>query len=609
MPAQRTMNSPLSPPSRPPLWRALPHWLRLRGSTQDNPVPMCGLGIDALPQGLDRLPLGTPVALGWQDSAASALWVAALLRDLLQHGPLMVLAEGAHQVEPWLLQPDLAQAQAQGRLKICLMAPKLLAADRPQGMQPVFDELARAGLDDTHALLLLASPRVHLGHSVADVQQWARQISRWCRGRGRPVVLGFDQWDNALQVLSPLRSVAEVLEHVALLGSEALHPLLFVERWNGSDGPLFEARFGLKADASGQRLAYDGSQRHGLLQRLVEAPDQYQVFATQAVLAGQRGVPPDWQVLANLGDVLEATEGAQAATVLLHAGSTADAEDLMRLVYQLRSRHGRALKIVVRETQDKLRSNLEQALLCLGANSVVYREVGFARMVRQLDDLSDSTFARELQPDYTLARNGFMPDAQRGYLSASAFCDTVEAMLERTLQMGLRHSFLRLSMQSHVPHADAVRACVALRDGDVLTADHDALYVFMFACAESDIDPALARLFSIPPPELFAAQTTFRSVEGMRSALRDLREVARHGVPDYSAFSNQPTGAGAGSGAVSDTRSASAAAAKAAGAEASPLLQEQPQAGPDPTRSAPTVWANPLARRALSPDEGAPHVA
>jgi cellulose biosynthesis protein BcsE len=551
--------------------------------------------------------LGTPVALAWQDSAASTLWLGALLRDLLQHGPLMVLAESAGRVDPWMQQPELAQALAQGRLKICLMAPNLLAARRPQGMPPVFDELVRAGMDEAHALLLLASPRVHLGHSVADVQQWGRQISLWCRGRSRPVVLGFDQWDNALQVLSPLRSLAEVLEHVALLGSEALHPLLFVERWNGSDGPLFEARFGLKADASGQRLAYDGSQRRGLLQRLVEAPDQYQVFATQAVLAGQRGVPPDWQVLANLGDVLEATHGAQAATVLLHAGSTTDTEDLLHLVYQLRSRHGRALKIVVRETQDKLRSNLEQALLCLGANSVVYREVGFARMVRLLDDLSDSTFARDLQPDYALARNAFMPDALRGYLSASAFCDTVQAMLERTLQMGLRHSFLRLSMQSHVAHADAVRACVALRDGDVLTADHDALYVFMFACAESDIDPALARLFSIPPTELFAAQTTFRSVEGMRSALRDLRESARQGVPDYSAFSSQRAGAGAAAGTRS--ASASAAAAQAPRARATHLLQEQPQAGPEPTQPPPTVRAHPLARRSQSPDEGAPHVA
>jgi cellulose biosynthesis protein BcsE len=269
----------------------------------------------------------------------------------------------------------------------------------------------------------------------------------------------------------------------------------------------------------------------------------------------------------------------------------------MHLVYALRSRHGRALKIVVRETQDKLRANLEQALLCLGANSVVYREVGFARMLRLLDELSDTTYARALQPDYERARGGFMPDALRGYLGASAFCDTVEAMLERSSSVGLRHSFLRLSMQSHVAHADAVRACVALRDGDVLTADHDALYVFMFACAETDVDAALGRLFSIPPTELFAAQTQYRSVEGVRNALRDLRVAARQGVPDYSAFRSQRA-----QPAMPGTSAATPAVTRT---DAPSRLQAPSLRSRDQTLPAPTVHAHPLGRR--NADQGARH--
>lgn len=587
--------------TRSALGLILPGPLRALVFGQPKPQVPCGLGLDGLPESMGRLPVGTPVALAWQDGAMELLWVLALLRDLLQHGPLMVLAERAEQVDPWLQQPDLALALAQGRLQICLMARTLLEARRTTGMQPVFDELARAGLGEKHALLVLASPRVHLGRSVAQVQQWGSQIGRWSRGRTRPVVYAFDQWDNALQVLSPLRSLAGVFEHVALLGSEAQQAILFVEHWNGTDGPLFEARFGLRLDAASQRLAYDGSQRSGQLQRLVEAPDQYRVFASAAALTGQRGVPADWQVVAQQEGMADATRDAQAATVLLAAGSTAEAEDLLRLVYALRCRHGRALKIVVRETQDKLRSNLEQALLCLGANSVVYREVGFGRLLRQLDELSDSTFARALQPDYAQARAGFMPDAQRGYLPVPLFCDSVEAMLDRTSHLGLRHSFLGLSMQSHVAHADAVRACVALRDGDVLTADHNALYVFMFACAEADIDPALGRLFSIPPSELFAAQTLYRSVEAVRNALRDLRKAARQGAPDYSAFRSERTARG-GHAALP-----AAVAAPAPAPVPAAHLPDQAKHGSDSDARAPvpTVHARPLARRGAPQTQGA----
>jgi cellulose biosynthesis protein BcsE len=391
---------------------------------------------------------------------------------------------------------------------------------------------------------------------------------------------------------------------VALLGSHALHPLLLADRWNGSEGPLFEVRFGLRVDAASQRLVYDGSRMQGQTARLVEAPDQHSVIATQAALAGQRGVPAAWQVVAQFTDVAQAAGNAIAATVLLHSGAAAQQEDLLRLVFQLRSQHGRTLKIVVLETQDKLRSNLEQALLNLGANTVVYREVGFARLQRLLDGMCDETYAREIPADYAAARAGFMPDAVRGYLPGTAFCDSVEAMLVRSSSFGLQHCFLRLSMQPHVAHLDAIQACVALRDGDVLSADHNALYVFMFACAEADIEPALARLFSIPPGELFAARTLYTSVDGMRATLRDLREAARNGVPDYSGYRIAPTNPQARGS------TGRAPAAQYATLPQPALVQTPPDTGqqsvPPP---APTVYARPLGRRLPAQTQGDPHAA
>ena len=584
MPATHTLST---------FWRPLVRQLLAPEVEPARVAPACGLGIDGLPQGLDQLPLGTPVALAWQDGAVDTKWVQALLQDLLQAGPLMLLAEHVQVIEPWLQQPELAQAFAQGRLKICLMAEPLLAARRPQGMPPVFDELARAGLDEAHALLVLAAPGVHLGRSVAEVQQWGRQIGRWCRRRTRPVVFAFRHWDNALQVISPLHSLADVFEHVALLGSEAGHPMLYVERWNASASPLFEARFGLRSE--GQRLVYNGSQRSGPLQRLVEAPDQYQVITTRAALAGQRGAPAQWQVLAQLEDVLDASQDAIAATLLLDGGDTAQFEPLLQLVHTLRKRHGWALKIVVRETRDKLRAHMEQALLNLGANTVVYRESGFARLLRQLDALSDATYTRPLLPDFAEARSGFMPDALRGYLQSGVFCETVQAMLERTHQPGLRHSFLRLSMHAHTAHTEAILACISQRDGDVLTADHDALYVFLFACDPTDTDPALARLFSVPPATLFAAQALYATRDGMRMALHALREAARQGAPDYSALRSNRTAA--------STRHGSPALA----ATAPPLPLQDPPA-PAATRTAPTLRAQPLARRNPPACEESHHV-
>lgn len=571
------------------------------------PTPPCGLGIDALPTGLGCLPLGTPVALAMQDRTPDRQWLQSLLQDMLQGGPVFLLTENQAQADALLQQPALQLAHTHGRLLVWLMGADLAFAKRPSGLQPVLDELAQAGLTRAHALLVLAAPAVHFGSSVASVQQWGRQWGHWCRRRTRPVVMAFNQWTRTQEVLAPLRTLAHVFEHVAVLGSEAKHTLLYVERWNGTDGPVFEARLGLANDTATQRLVYDGSRvgsaQHGAAERLVEAPDQYTVIATQAAVAGQRGIPHEWTLLAQRSEVLGATRHAIAATVLLDAGPTHQQQELLQLVHQLRSTQGRALKIVVRETQDKLRANLEQALLSLGANAVVYREVGFARLQKVLEDLRDETFVRAIPADFAQALAGFMPDPLRGYLPAAAFCDSVQAMLARTSHIGLKHCFLRLSMQPHVAHLDAIQACTAARDGDVLSADEDALYVFMFACSESDLDPALARLFSIAPSELFAAQTLYASEDGVHRALHALREAAGRGVPDYSAYRSERA-----TPAASHNRAhGSGTPVRPSGPVPAPALAAtQPDAAHARAQATPTpaVHARPLVRSHALPPQG-----
>jgi cellulose biosynthesis protein BcsE len=527
------------------------------------------------------------------------------MRDLLRDGPVFLLAESEDRVDELLQAEDLAQALQTRHLTVWLMGERLTRSRQTMDMAVVFDEMKHAGLDPAHALLVLASVPTLFGSSVAGVQRWGRQISNWCRQRTRPVVFGLDAWDSAEQVLGPLRTLQGVFEYVAVMGQQPQGPVLFVDRWNGSEGPLFEMRLGLKVDTASQRLAYDGSLVRGPAQRLVEAPDQEQVIATRAALAGQRGVPSAWSVVEDLADVLPATQGAIAATVLLHAGHSQQQEALLLLVFQLRSQHGRVLKIVVHETQDKLRSNVEQALLALGANAVVYREVGFARLQRVLEDMRDETFARALPTDFVATRSGFMPDALRGYLPLTAFCESVVEMLARTSHKGLTHSFLRLSMQPHVAHVDAIRACLALRDGDVLSADQDALYVFMFACSEVDIDPALSRLFSIPPGELFATQTLYGTLDGVHAVLRDLHEAARRGAPDYSAYVR--------AGAAESPRVASQAAGRAPAELHAPVnaaVDTTPASEGAPSvlqvSITPSVYARALARRTTTTSKETP---
>lgn len=95
---------------------------------------------------------------------------------------------------------------------------------------------------------------------------------------------------------------------------------------------------------------------------------------------------------------------------------------------------------------------------------------------------------------------------------------------------------MQLPVLPQVPHLDALRTCRALRDGDLVSADRDSLYVFLFACREPDVDAALQRLFSAPLEHFFSSQTTDSTQPGIRAVLERLRSAVALGLPDYSLY-------------------------------------------------------------------------
>lgn len=504
-----------------------------------------GLGVGALPDSMDQLPHGVPAALVARDARSAALWFPALLADGVSASRVFLLAPSPAWADQLLNHADLRSAHAQGRLVVWTMAPGLPSVLHTQGLRPLLQELESAGLRPHHALYMMDAQCLFTGLDVLRLQRVGEQLRMWSLARLQPVVLGFfpppeahaqAATDHHTDVLPMLHGLCNRTLHIATLstGPESLH--LHLERWDSHSGAVFQAGFGITVDPQTQQLRHNGSCTQGASQALVEAPDQRVVIATRNALAAQAGVPPHWHVVDTLDDVAAATAQSIGATVLLDAGHSTDFEARARLVHHLRLTRPATLKIVVRENASKLRSHSEQALLQLGANAVFYRELGFSRLLQLLQDIHSQSYTRPVHPDYQQALDAFMPDPVRGYQPAPAFSRMVRGMLQRTQDMGLGHSMVRLDIAPQIAHVTALRACRVSRDGDLFTASRSAVYVFLFACREPDIASALERLFDVPVEQLFTAQSTDGSVSGMLALLEGLDNAARQGLSDYSSL-------------------------------------------------------------------------
>jgi len=547
-----------------------------------------GLGIDGLPDGMGQLPHHGVIALAGPPGPVFENWRRHLLQDLCQAFPTMLVAPDA----PLLDRLLDTQAATADRIEAWILPEAAQRQLQETGFAALRKDLKRAGLGARQALCVLDASPLFTGASLERIHRFAGQLHQWAALRKAPVILCFEAPDD--EVRGMLSSFAHAFAYCAFLEQDANGLSLYLERWNSAHGAIFDTRLGLQWLAGkepAQRMRANGVLMQGAAAQLVHTPDELEIYATQAAVADQRQPPAAWHVIETRELIPEAVQHAIGATVLLDAGSSVEFEALARLVHRLRCTHPQTLKIVVRETQGKLRLNSEQALLRLGANDVIYRELNFSRLLQRLKELQSQRFSRQVPENYEQALHAFMPVPELGYQRPELFCALTRGMLRKTQAIGLSHSLIRLRLLSHASHVQAIAAYRPSRDGDLITADQDSIYVFLFACGESDVDTALPRLFRQPLAQLFSSQISESSHEGMLQLLDRLQSAAEAGLPDYTAVA-APVSAGKGQTSLQPHEAARQPAAL-------PRIAQPAATVPH----APAMSSRPIARRPAQPHD------
>lgn len=261
------------------------------------------------------------------------------------------------------------------------------------------------------------------------------------------------------------------------------------------------------------------------------ARDEMRVIATRKAVGDEPWVPAEWEIVDGLQAALKASLGARAASVVLDYSGGDQLETLCETIHTLRRTCGRALKIVLVERGQVLRHQFELLVLNLGANLVIGRDVPFSRMQSLMQSLRGQLNARPVAADYRAALAAALSDAVCGYLPVARFADHVSNVLGRGLSLNLPHVLVKLLLKPEVAHADALRQCRPVRNGDVFTADGAYLYVFLFACRLADAQGSLARIFQVPVEslaqsrQLIAGEQLLPEIERLRIEERRVPNV------------------------------------------------------------------------------------
>lgn len=452
-----------------------------------------------------------------------------------------LLAVSVSKPAQWVTERD-PQKELESRLPPAEKLRQALSTGRVKSFQwgntnipnlnRILEELDYFGVGEGGLVVIDGADRFFEGASPEQVAGLVSASQVWATEKGCALLLLCTRRTGRTDFSETLGRVAHRLGGFARFRQSDDGLWWDVFHWLGSDGAVAGRTFRLSAQADGGMLVEEDNAPQKVFEPAV---DESAVFVTSAVLPDKQPPPAAWRMAEDWEALNAMAAAATAATIILHYDEATPLDVLARTVFGLRQARGVRIKIVVREVNVRMRYSQEQLFMRLGANLVVPPEVNFSRFLSLVSMVQGQIFSRPLQADYEEAVAGIVSIPERGYLAPPVFIKAVAAAMEQVRVLDIQNVLVRLALAPGLSPLDALRCCLMKRSGDLCTADTESVYVFLFACRESDVALTLDRVFRLPVPELFEGEVRYFSPETIRQAMEDLTaRTAESNLPDLS---------------------------------------------------------------------------
>lgn len=239
-----------------------------------------------------------------------------------------------------------------------------------------------------------------------------------------------------------------------------------------------------------------------------------------------------------------------AATLVLSLNQQQEVHPLAMQVYRLRRQFGLKFKVVIREMQQCLRYSDEAFLSRAGINLIVPSSVRYPRFLSMLETLQKQKLTCSIPEsmDALLALNTNVHYGHRGYVNNHVFVGRCHYLAQQYEQTQLQFALVKLSLLPGINTNSCLSMCHIKRDGDLITACHDALYVLLSSVRENDVHIALSHIFKLPIRDMFHSHSIFTTVSRIHAQLPEIithavtiDEATQQLIQSGSLFANNPT--------------------------------------------------------------------
>ncbi|KDM90003.1 hypothetical protein EA58_18845 [Photobacterium galatheae] len=295
--------------------------------------------------------------------------------------------------------------------------------------------------------------------------------------------------------------------------------------WANRQGVRADETCLMNREAAGEFIVLPSSKAASTSRIKTDAAQSHIVLSKEALNDREQPTEP-LKLMPSNQAALNESEYPGSTTLILGCDSPGMIRQLAIDCYRFRQKNGPQPNLIIRETRQCLRYSDEAFLLKAGVNLIVPHHLPFARLMSQAEAIQHQVLVRSLPEDIEALLSFDLRYENRGYLENQAFSQYCHQVMQRSTPSQLRFALVKLSLLPGMTADECLRLCHLRRNGDVVTACHDALYVLFSAIRQTDIHTALNNIFDFPVRDLFRNVRIIHSHHDTEQELKTIVEQA-----------------------------------------------------------------------------------
>jgi cellulose biosynthesis protein BcsE len=442
---------------------------------------------------------------------------------------------------------NVTQAIGAHQMKMFLMQDEFSKKMFRYGADAFVQELAHFEIPDNSYLLFDQADDLLSFHDVVLALDQVEILRKWASEHQITMMLVLTRTTEAHT--STINALMDDLTGIVRLGASRSGLELSFDYWQSPEGTIAGRNFLLKTldsglyQASSNTESSEGSTNEARFDRadIPEGDDAQFFFMNPDLGSLAKQMQGKWQRVDTLVGMMHATRNLRSATCILSFQRDTNLRQLAEAIHTLRLSMGRYARIVVQEKEASLRYQNEALLLKLGLNLVVNRDVPLGRLPLLLESLKGQIFNRDVDINFEAALASVLPTRLRGYLLPQRFTREADVVLERAETLNIPCALVIGRPAPGIAMIDIMTNNSISRPGDLITADSDNCYIFLNACPQAVLLPAIERIMGMPVDTVFPNVRFVIQRAEIQSELAALLRLSEHeNLPDYSSVAGLP---------------------------------------------------------------------